>query len=50
MLFDEELEAVENNPIIKDLIELNIIENTDNLSFFRLFVIMAFNKRRKLLG
>ena len=33
MLFDEELEAVENNPIIKDLIELNIIENTDNLSF-----------------
>lgn len=33
MLFDEELEAVENNPIIKDLIELNIIENTYNSSF-----------------
>lgn len=33
MLFDEELEVVENNPIIKDLIELNIIKNSDNLSF-----------------
>lgn len=33
MLFDEKLEVIVNNPIIKDLIELNIIKNSDNLSF-----------------
>lgn len=33
MFFDEAPEAIAYNPVIKDLIELNIIENIDNLSF-----------------
>lgn len=33
MIFEEEFETIANNPIIKDLIELDIIESIDDLSF-----------------
>lgn len=46
MLLNKELEDIANNPIINDLIELNIIENADNQSFSFYLLLWLLTKEK----